>query len=94
MAPLPKSVEIIAEHVLTQLNNAKNRPLFVALQGPQGSGKSYTADLLAAHLSAPPHALPRRYWAWAAQGVIARAWAVRTWQRAVVSEGTEVSLEE
>ena len=57
MAPLPKSVEIIAEHVLTQLNYAKNRPLFVALQGPQGSGKSYTADLLAAHLSAPPHAL-------------------------------------
>ncbi|KAL1678232.1 P-loop containing nucleoside triphosphate hydrolase protein [Schizophyllum commune] len=57
MAPLPKSVEIIAEHVLTQLNNAKNRPLFVALQGPQGSGKSYTADLLAVHLSAPPHAL-------------------------------------
>ncbi|KAL1745054.1 P-loop containing nucleoside triphosphate hydrolase protein [Schizophyllum fasciatum] len=56
---LPKSVEIIAEHVLTQLAAAPAdaRPLFVALQGPQGSGKSYTTRLLRDHLAAPPHAL-------------------------------------
>ncbi|KAI0328144.1 hypothetical protein GY45DRAFT_1326678 [Cubamyces sp. BRFM 1775] len=30
---------------------------------------------------AAPHALPRRYWACVAQGVIARHWAVRMWQR-------------
>ena len=33
-----------------------------------------------------PHAFPRRYWARAVQGVIARYWAVRMWQRAVTGD--------
>ena len=39
-----------------------------------------------------PHALPRRYWARAAQGVIARYWAVKIWRRATAGE--DVSFEE
>ncbi|KAG7091091.1 hypothetical protein E1B28_010146 [Marasmius oreades] len=32
-------------------------PLFVAIQGPQGSGKSYLTGLIQSHLSSPPHCL-------------------------------------
>lgn len=32
-------------------------PLFVAVQGPQGSGKSFLSSLVSSYLSAPPHAL-------------------------------------
>ncbi|TFK90806.1 hypothetical protein K466DRAFT_660553 [Polyporus arcularius HHB13444] len=35
---------------------------------------------------AAPQAFPRRYWARAVQGVIARYWAVRMWQRAVAGD--------
>ncbi|RPD82367.1 hypothetical protein L226DRAFT_528536 [Lentinus tigrinus ALCF2SS1-7] len=37
-------------------------------------------------VDAAPHAFPRRYWARAVQGVIARYWAVRMWQRAVAGD--------
>ncbi|KAI0361413.1 hypothetical protein OH77DRAFT_1516384 [Trametes cingulata] len=40
-----------------------------------------------------PHALPRRYWARVAQGVIARYWAVKMWQRAASGDWS-VSFEE
>jgi len=39
---------------LTLLQTTRRRPLFVGLQGPQGSGKSYTSKLLQDHLSSPP----------------------------------------
>lgn len=52
-------MEIIAEHVLKQLEASprESRPLFVALQGPQGSGKSYTTNLLRDYLTAAPQSL-------------------------------------
>ncbi|KAI0778375.1 hypothetical protein BD413DRAFT_704864 [Trametes elegans] len=40
-----------------------------------------------------PHALPRRYWAGVVQGVIARYWAVKMWQRVASGDWT-VSFEE
>ncbi|KAJ3936986.1 MAG: P-loop containing nucleoside triphosphate hydrolase protein [Lentinula lateritia] len=54
---LPSAVLHISNHILDQLSKAVIRPLFVALQGPQGSGKSFLANLVRSHLSAPPHAL-------------------------------------
>ncbi|KAJ7076827.1 P-loop containing nucleoside triphosphate hydrolase protein [Mycena belliarum] len=36
----------ILDHVLRAIPTSKARPLFVALQGPQGSGKSYLSALL------------------------------------------------
>ena len=42
---------------------------------------------------AAPQALPRRYWAGAVQGVIARYWAVEMWKRAV-AEDDAVTFEE
>ena len=37
-------------------------------------------------VEAAPHAFPRRYWARAVQGVVARYWAVRMWQRAAAGD--------
>jgi len=55
------ALDHISSHILTQLDLHRAThsilPLFVALQGPQGSGKSYLSDLLHTHLSAPPHSL-------------------------------------
>lgn len=42
---------------------------------------------------AAPNAFPRRYWAGVAQGIIARAWAVRTWKQ-VASGHPSVSFED
>lgn len=51
-----KSVEeLAAQHVLYHLG--QKRPLFVAIQGPQGSGKSYLAGNLQSILESPPHSL-------------------------------------
>lgn len=50
------TVAAIVEHLTSNLRE-QHKPLFVALQGPQGSGKSYLAALLKAQLSAPPHTL-------------------------------------
>ena len=47
-------VNRISQHILTLLQTTQRRPLFVGLQGPQGSGKSYTSKLLQNHLSSPP----------------------------------------
>ncbi|VDB95937.1 unnamed protein product [Peniophora sp. CBMAI 1063] len=41
------AVDIIVEHILTNLAALPQRPLFVALQGPQGSGKTYTTSRVA-----------------------------------------------
>ncbi|KAF9565602.1 P-loop containing nucleoside triphosphate hydrolase protein [Agrocybe pediades] len=49
------AVELIARYILDHLG--EQRPLFVALQGPQGSGKSYVSAHLQAHLQSAPHAL-------------------------------------
>ncbi|PFH52122.1 hypothetical protein AMATHDRAFT_140877 [Amanita thiersii Skay4041] len=50
-------IDLISSRILAQLKVLQHRPLFVALQGPQGSGKTYAANLLRGHLSAPPHNL-------------------------------------
>jgi len=54
----------IAAHILSLLSSPPTSPsipgplpLFVALQGPQGSGKTYLTSLVSAHLSSPPHNL-------------------------------------
>jgi D-glycerate 3-kinase len=44
------ALELIARHILDQLS--KQIPLFVALQGPQGSGKSYLSARLQTYLQA------------------------------------------
>ncbi|KAF5322257.1 hypothetical protein D9619_001691 [Psilocybe cf. subviscida] len=49
------AIELIAQHILSHLTHA--RPLFVSLQGPQGSGKSYITRHLKSFLQAAPHSL-------------------------------------
>jgi len=49
------ATELIANHILRQLT--EHRPLFVAVQGPQGSGKSYLSAELQNYLQAPPYSL-------------------------------------
>jgi len=49
------AVQLAAQHILGHLT--KERPLFVALQGPQGSGKSYLSVKLREYLKANPHDL-------------------------------------
>ncbi|KAK2463134.1 hypothetical protein APHAL10511_004789 [Amanita phalloides] len=44
----------ISQYISTLLQTTTRRPLFVGLQGPQGSGKTYTSRLLQNHLSSPP----------------------------------------
>ncbi|KAI0313025.1 P-loop containing nucleoside triphosphate hydrolase protein [Amylostereum chailletii] len=41
----------IIDHIHDNLHRHNQRPLFVALQGPQGSGKTYLTDHIAASLS-------------------------------------------
>lgn len=61
----PPAVQHMAQHVLNQLQEHRDRcppslrptPLFVGVQGPQGSGKTFLTSRLRAHLSSPPHAL-------------------------------------
>ncbi|KIL68786.1 hypothetical protein M378DRAFT_184684 [Amanita muscaria Koide BX008] len=47
-------VKCIAQHILSLLQLKQHRPLFVGIQGPQGSGKSYTSSLLQNYLSSEP----------------------------------------
>lgn len=50
------TVDIVASHILKHLpNHAK--PLFVAVQGPQGSGKTYLSAQLRNYLTSHPHNL-------------------------------------
>lgn len=61
----PPAMQHMAQHVLNQLQEHRSRcppssrptPLFVGVQGPQGSGKTFLTSRLRAHLSSPPHAL-------------------------------------
>lgn len=49
-----KAVDIFASHVISQLQHHRTRsttPLFVAMQGPQGSGKTTVTRSLISHLS-------------------------------------------
>ncbi|KXN85285.1 hypothetical protein AN958_11385 [Leucoagaricus sp. SymC.cos] len=52
----PTAVEVVAAHILKQLDEQR-RPLLVAIQGPQGSGKTYLSARLREHLTSPPHNL-------------------------------------
>ncbi|KZT43216.1 P-loop containing nucleoside triphosphate hydrolase protein [Sistotremastrum suecicum HHB10207 ss-3] len=59
---MPSTADLIVSHVLQQLEIHKNsqdseRPLFVALQGPQGSGKTYLTKRLETSLTSHPHNL-------------------------------------
>ncbi|EKM81117.1 hypothetical protein AGABI1DRAFT_71924 [Agaricus bisporus var. burnettii JB137-S8] len=50
------TVDVVASHILKHLpNHAK--PLFVAVQGPQGSGKTYLSAQLRNYLTSHPHNL-------------------------------------
>lgn len=49
------ALELISQHILDHLS--EKRPLFVALQGPQGSGKSYLSARLQTHLQSTPCSL-------------------------------------
>ncbi|KDR75700.1 hypothetical protein GALMADRAFT_68525 [Galerina marginata CBS 339.88] len=49
------SLELVAQYVLEKLQ--EKRPLFVAIQGPQGSGKSFLSSRLQSYLEATPHTL-------------------------------------
>ncbi|KAF8633448.1 hypothetical protein AX17_004617 [Amanita inopinata Kibby_2008] len=51
------AVHLISQHILAHFYSSQRKPLFVALQGPQGSGKSYTASQLYSYLSSPPLSL-------------------------------------
>ena len=49
------ALELITQHILDHLS--EKRPLFVALQGPQGSGKSYLSARLQTHLQSTRYSL-------------------------------------
>ncbi|THH33038.1 hypothetical protein EUX98_g1142 [Antrodiella citrinella] len=60
----PATLQHICSHVLNHLARHRQasaarplHPLFVGVQGPQGSGKSYLSNRLKQVLSAPPHSL-------------------------------------
>lgn len=52
----PTTFDAVAAHILEQLKSQK-RPLFVAVQGPQGSGKTYLSAQLREYLTAEPRNL-------------------------------------
>jgi D-glycerate 3-kinase len=61
---MSSAVEIISAHILAQFNKHRgsaegpaSEPLFVAIQGPQGSGKTYLTSQLCQVLESPPHLL-------------------------------------
>lgn len=65
-APLAATVKHMSTHVLQQLarhrarmqaNSGPASPLFVAVQGPQGSGKTFLTTRLQEALAASPHSL-------------------------------------
>lgn len=52
---MSSSLKLACQHIIKHLTD--NRPLFVGLQGPQGSGKSFLASQLRTRLQSPPHTL-------------------------------------
>lgn len=54
---VPTAVQHITTHILNSLSEKGQRPLFAALQGPQGSGKSFLTGLVQSTLTASPHSL-------------------------------------
>ncbi len=52
---LQTTLGLASQHIIKNLGN--KRPLFAALQGPQGSGKTFLAAQLQARLQSPPHSL-------------------------------------
>lgn len=50
-------MDAIIAHIVEHVDPNPSIPLFVALQGPQGSGKSYLSAQLKDRLSVPPHSL-------------------------------------
>lgn len=61
---IPAKLQHICSHVLHHLSKHRQLtgtrpipPLFVGVQGPQGSGKSYLSNRLQQVLSSPPHSL-------------------------------------
>ncbi|THH03388.1 hypothetical protein EW145_g6294 [Phellinidium pouzarii] len=62
--PLPNTIAPIAAHIKTcferhrsAVTESHRTPLFVAFQGPQGSGKTFLTSQIRAVLNAPPHNL-------------------------------------
>src|SRR6266571_3929252 len=52
---LQTTLGLASQHIIKHLGN--KRPLFAALQGPQGSGKTFLAAQLQTRLQSPPHSL-------------------------------------
>lgn len=50
------TLDVVATHVLKQIHK-HSKPLFIAVQGPQGSGKTYLSARLRDHLTAEPYHL-------------------------------------
>ncbi|KAG6920190.1 hypothetical protein DXG01_004959 [Tephrocybe rancida] len=50
-------MDSVVAHIVEQINPNPDAPLFVAIQGPQGSGKSYLSAQLKQRLSQPPYTL-------------------------------------
>ncbi|KAG7449667.1 P-loop containing nucleoside triphosphate hydrolase protein [Guyanagaster necrorhizus] len=54
---LPTAVNLISKHILARISPDSKKPIFVAIQGPQGSGKSYLTGLTQKFLTDAPHLL-------------------------------------
>ncbi|KAF8070749.1 P-loop containing nucleoside triphosphate hydrolase protein [Lyophyllum atratum] len=50
-------MNLVVAHIVEHLDPNPSPPLFVAIQGPQGSGKSYLSAQLKQRLSQPPYSL-------------------------------------
>ncbi|RDB24832.1 putative ATP-dependent kinase TDA10 [Hypsizygus marmoreus] len=50
-------MDAVVAHIVEHLDPNPSPPLFIAVQGPQGSGKTYLSAELKDRLSAPPYAL-------------------------------------
>ncbi|KAF8526053.1 P-loop containing nucleoside triphosphate hydrolase protein [Hysterangium stoloniferum] len=55
---MASTASLAAQHIFSQFTRTPHaRPLFVAIQGPQGSGKTHLTRSLVSILSSPPHSL-------------------------------------
>ncbi|KAG6813517.1 hypothetical protein H0H92_010222 [Tricholoma furcatifolium] len=50
-------MDSVVAHIVQHIDPNPSAPLFVAIQGPQGSGKSYLSSQIKQCLSQPPHSL-------------------------------------